>query len=68
MGLAKRIHAQRAAGRIAFGSASNADPILGAIDRRSDARKAADIRRPAPAVAATLYGLFVDLEPREGRE
>jgi hypothetical protein len=68
MSISKRIHAQRAAGRIAFGSASNADPILGAIDRRGDAQKTADIRRSAPAVAATVYGLFVDLEPREGRE
>lgn len=68
MSITKRIHAARQSGRIkdSFGSLSVGDPILGAIDHRTDAQKVVDIRRSAKAVVATVYSLFVDLEPLEG--
>lgn len=67
MGLSKRVHAARQSGRIAFGSASNADPIVGAIDARTGAEKLRDgnaqVRR-SPKVAAVVSSLFTDPEPR----
>ena len=67
MSIAKRIHAARAAGRNLFGSASNADPIIGSFDHRHEGEKLREQVRKSPRVAAVVQSLFADLEPLEDK-